>query len=456
MTPDRAASWPRGTPRTGALLRRGLELARRDTNVVVASVVITNLLRALSSVILTRLLVPEVFGIAGIIASVSFTMALMSDLGFQAFVVRHRDGDSRRFLDTIWTIALARSLLLTSLLAGLSLPIASLIGKPELAPLIAMSSLTFLLEGLASLTLFTALRHQMILRLSLLEIAVMLTQITVAAVLAYFWRSYWAILAALLVSTGFRSLLSYLVFPDSFRRIAWDRGYARELWEFARFVTGSSVITMILMQCDKLILGGIMPLEQFGLYVLAGNLATAPLAFTSAYSSRVLYPRYAQLWREGNGDLRRRFYAMRRLPSLFYTFAAGGLIGSAPLVIAALYDHRYSGAAIYLQLLAISALFSLASNAANEALTATGHIQATFQASVVKLIWLAVGIPAGWHFLGPLGVVGAVGLMELAAVLFKWLQMHRAALLDLRQECVFLAAGGAGAMVGACGTILFR
>ena len=456
MTPGLAAAWSRGKPHADALLRRTLEFARRDTNVVVASVVITNLLRAGSSVILTRLLVPEVFGIAGIIASISFTLVLVSDLGFQAFVVRHRDGDVPHFLNTIWTIALARSLLLTGLLAGLSSPIASLTGKPELAPLIAVSSLTFLLEGLASLTLLTALRRRMILRLSVMEVAVMLAQITAAAILAYFWRSYWAILSALLISTALRSMLSYLLFPDPFRRIAFDRGYARELWTFARFVTGSSVITMILMQCDKLILGSLMPLEQFGLYVLAGNLATAPLAFTSAYSSRVLYPRYAQLWRDGGSDLRQCFYAMRRLPSLLYTFAAGGLIGSAPLIIALLYDHRYAGAATYLQLLAISSLLSLASNAANEALTATGHIRATFQASLVKLFWLSAGIPAGWYFAGALGVVGAVGSMELAAVLFKWLQMHRAALLDFQQEMLFLAAGAAGVATGACGAVMFR
>ncbi|MBO9623890.1 MAG: oligosaccharide flippase family protein [Sphingomonas sp.] len=440
--------------RAGELLRRALSFARRDTNVVVASVVAINLLRAVSSVILTRLLVPEVFGIAGIIASVSFTFALMSDLGFQAFVVRHRDGDSRRFLDTIWTIALARSLLLTCVLATCASPIASLIGKPELAPLIAVSSLTFLLEGTASLTLLTALRRGMILRLSALEVAVMVAQITAATIFAYFWRSYWAVLTALLASTALKSLLSYLAFPDSARRIAFDRGYARELWKFARFVTGSSMITMVLMQGDKLILAGLMPLDRFGLYVLAGNLATAPLAFTSAYASRVLYPRYAQLWRDGGGDLRRKFYAMRKHPSLLYTFAAGGLIGSAPLIVSTLYDHRYADAAVYLQLLAISAFFSLASNAANEALTATGRIRATFQASVVKLIWLSVAIPTGWYLSGSFGIVAAMGSMEPAVVLFKWRQMHRASLLDLRQEAFFIAAGAAGAAVGAIAALL--
>jgi O-antigen/teichoic acid export membrane protein len=456
MTPGRAALWVRRPADIRGLASRVAKVALRDTNVVVASVVLNNLLRAVSSVILTRLLVPEVFGIAGLIASVSFTVGLASDLGFQAFVVRHRDGDKPRFLDTVWTIAVARSILLTLLLVMLASPIASLFGKPELAPLIAVSSLTFLIEGVASLTLLTALRHRMILRLSLLELAVAILQLVLATIFAYLLRSYWAILIAILVSSAFKSLLSYLLFPDAVRRIAFDPQYIRDLWGFARFVTGSSIITMVLIQCDKLVLAGVMPLDSFGLYILAGNLASAPLAFTSAYASRVLYPHYSQLWRDGVEDLRTLFYARRWLPSLLYTFSAGGLIGAAPLIIAILYDPRYAGAAIYLQLLAISPLFALASNSANEALTATGRIRATFQASLAKLAWLGVAGPIGYLTGDVIGLIAAVGLMEPAVVVFKWFQLHRAGLLDLGKEMILLLAGVGGIAAGMAGDYLLR
>ena len=289
MIPLRAAS-SLFSPDLRLLPRRALAFALRDTNVVVASVIFNNLLRALSSVILTRLLVPEVFGIAGLIGALAFTLSLMSDLGFQAFVVRHQDGDKARFLDTVWTVALIRSALLTLLLIAMSGPIAVMIGSPELAPIIAASSLIFVVEGVASVSLLTAIRHRKILRLSLLEASVAIFQFVAAAILAYFWRNYWAILASLLMGGALKSLLSYLCFSDSLRRLALDRQYLKDLWGFARFVTGSSIITVVLVQSDKFVLAALMPLEAFGLYVLAGNLASAPLAFASAYASRVLYP----------------------------------------------------------------------------------------------------------------------------------------------------------------------
>jgi O-antigen/teichoic acid export membrane protein len=376
---------------------------------------------------------------------------MVSDLGFQAFVVRHPDGDKPRFLDTIWTMQVVRSVILTLAVLVTAPAIAALFGKHELEVMIAVSAFTFVIDGVASLSLLTALRHRMILRLSLLELAALAVQIAVSIVLAYVWRNYWAILLSMMVSGAFKSLLSYVVFPNALRKPAFDRQYITDLWRFARFVTGSSIITLLLMQSDKLVLARLMPLDHFGFYMLAGNLAAAPLAFTSAYASRVLYPRYSQAWRDGVPDLRKLFYAQRRLPSLLYSFAAGGLIGSAPLIIAILYDPRYATAATYLQVLSVSSLFALTSNSSNEALTATGHIQVTFQANIAKFIWFGIAGPVGFAFGGILGLVVAVGLMDVPPVLFKWFRMHRAGLLDLRQELLFLAAGIPGMAIGAAG-----
>lgn len=427
---------------------RVVAFATRDTNVVIGAVVINNFLRAVSSVILTRLFVPEVFGIAGIIASVAFVLAMMSDLGFQAFVVRHPDAERRDFADTIWTIALARSVVLTGTLAALSVPITALVGKPELWPLLAVSSLTFLIEGTASLSLILALRRRMILRLSVLELVVAVAQLAAAVALAFVWRSYWAILVAMLCSTALKSVLSYLMFRDAGHRLRFERRYAGELWRFARFVTGSSIIIMLVMQCDKLVLARFMPLDAFGFYMLACNLGLAPLAFTTAYASRVLYPAYAEVARAPGQDLRAFFYQKRRLVGVLYMLAAGGLIGCAPLLVAILYDDRYVDAGLYLRLIAMTPFFAFASSSANEVLTASGRIQVTLQASAIKLGWLALAGPVGFLAGGPIGLVLVVGLMELPAMLLRWWQLGRYSLLRLPEELAMLAIGWVGIALG--------
>lgn len=438
--------WP--APRL-RLVDRVREAALRDTNVVAASVILTNLLRAVSSMILTRLLAPEVFGISGVITSLQLTVVLLSDLGFQGFVVRQKDGDRKGFLDTVWTVAVIRSAILTIALALMAVPVSHALGRPELAPLIAVSSLIFLLDGTASTSLLTALRTRRILRLSGVELAALAVQIVASTALAWAWPTYWAILGGMFIGTTLKSVLSYTVFPDARRAFALERETLREFWAFSRYMTGSSIIFLLITQCDKLVLARFMPLDHFGFYVLAGNLASAPLAFASNYTSRVLLPAYAALWRDGAADMRARFYARRRLPSLLYAVLTGGIIGGAPLIIGVFYDPAYAQTALYMQILCISSLLAMPSNAAHESLIATGRISAYLEANTAKLVWLATMGPLGYLTGGQLGLVLAVGTIELAALAAKWTRLWQVGLLDLRQEALFLGAGLAGIGLGA-------
>lgn len=435
-----------------AKFARIIRCTTSDTSVVVSFAIIQNVLRAISGMILTRLLVPEAFGIAGIIGSITFTASMLSDLGFQAFVVRHEKGDSRRFLDTVWTIALLRSAILAVTLVALSGPISSLLGKPEVAPMIEFAAISFIIEGVASLTLLTAVRKRLLLRLSVLELCVMIVQIVVSVILAWLWRDVWAILVALLVSSSIKSLLSYMMFTDARRRLAFDPVYAKDLWRFARYIAGSSMITLLIAQSDKLVLARVMPLDELGLYILAGNLASAPLAFVGPYTTRVLYPVYAEQWQNQDANLRTQFYAKRWVPSCLYSLATGGLIGCAPFIVMLLYDPRYAAAGIYLQLLAIAPFFALASASAGETLTATGYVATNFQTGIIKIVWLAVALPLAYLATGTLGVVAVVGLLELPALIFRWVQVRRIGLLHLPKELLLIGIGFLGILLGALGS----
>jgi len=57
-------------------------------------------------------------------------------------------------------------------------------------------------------------------------------------------------------------------------------------------------------------------------------------------------------------------------------------------------------------------------------------------------------IPIGFILFGALGVIAAVGLIELPAMLYSWLLLRRVDVLDLREELSFLALIAAGAAIG--------
>ena len=447
----------RGHIKQRLLLSHFLTLSSSRTGVLALTTVGNLVVRTGSSMLLTRLLTPYDFGIVGIITAVFFTVTMITDLGFEAFLIRHECTEQRHFRDVIWTIHAKRGLGLFVAVAAASPAIAWAFGKPVVALPLAVASLTFLINGFASLSLITALRRDKARELSLFDFGLQLMQTIVGLVLALWWRNAWAIIAVMVLQSIVRAVLSYALFRDSAHKPARDRAISREFLAFSRIVLMSSALSLLIGQSDKLVLGRLFTLDQFGLYAIALTIASAPTTFADSYIRRVVFPAYAQIWRQAPGELANLYYRIRRIPSALYAFGCGGLIGSAGLVVAVLYDPRYAPASIFMSLLMIASALRLPNFAAAELLTATGDIQGTLRINVVRVIWLGLAIPGGFMLLGAIGVVAAVGLIEVPAMLYSWLLLHRIRVLNLREELLFIALVIAGAAVGfAVGTESMR
>jgi O-antigen/teichoic acid export membrane protein len=432
-------------------VRRLFALGTSRTGVLALTTVGNLIVRTGSSMLLTRLLKPYDFGIVGIITSIFYVVTMLTDLGFQAFLVRHERTEERHFRDVIWTIHAQRGFLLCVAVAVASPAIAWAFDKPVVALPLAVASLTFGVNGLASLSLITALRRDKARELSLLDLGLQIFQTGACILLAVWWRNAWSIIAAMLLQSVVRTALSYTVFRDSSQSVARDHAISREFLGFSRIVLMSSALSLLIGQSDKLVLGRLFTLDQFGLYALAVTIASAPTAFAESYVHRVLFPIYAQTWRQIPSKIPTVYYAAKRLPALLYAFACGGLIGSAPLLVALLYDPRYSSASTFLALLAIASALRLSTIAASELLTAMGDMKRMLRMNVVRVAWLVVALPVGFFTIGALGVVAAVGLIEVPALLYSWLLLRKVEVLDLRQELTLIALVCAGVALGFLG-----
>lgn len=428
--------------------RKLLDLTTTRTGVLGLTTVGNLVVRTGSSMLLTRLLSPPEFGIVGIITSVFFAVALVTDLGFQDFLVRHEHTEDRHFRDVIWTIHAKRGLAVFVAVAVASPLIAWVFGKPVVAVPLAVASLIFVFNGVSSLSLMTALRHDKARELSLLEFFMQLFQTCACLLLALWWRNAWSIIAAMLLQSGLRAVLSYRLFPNSAQRPARDPAISREFLVFSRFVMASSALALVIGQSDKLVLGRIFTLGEFGLYAIALTIASAPVTFAESYVNRIVFPICTQAWRAGRGDLSRVYYEVRRLPVSLYAFACGGLIGSARLLVAVLYDHRYAPASTFISLLMIGTALRLPNVAVAQLMVAVGQVQKTIHITVVRLLWVLITIPLGLALFGPIGVVAAIGLMEVPAMLYSWLFLGRLKVLRVAPELGFLGLVAAGAAVG--------
>ena len=419
-----------------------------ETSVVAGTLIMQNGLRLAGSMVMTRLLTAEAFGIIGVITSVLVTFALISDIGITAFIIRHRGAEDENFVNELWTLRLIRSIVLTVGVLAFSAPIANFLGKPELVYAIAISSLTFVIDGLDSLGALLALRGRKITRLSQLDILSQVINLGLTILLAALLRSYWAILLGNMVSQILRVWLSYYMFPGVRHRWRFSKVRAQEMWTFSRYITASTILTLIIRQSDKIVLAKVFSLNLFGIYIIAAGLAAVPTGIAGAYGARILLPRYGETARNNPEALKARYYSERILFHLMYAAGVGVLAGCAPIAVSILYDPRYQEAAFYLQILLLGSFFAFSNAAANDVMIVSGKSYFTLSSNVVRLAYFSTAGLAAFLYMGALGLILVVATIEMVAQVYAWVVLRKLQLFDLPRELAIIGSGLAGLALG--------
>src|SRR5262245_33278067 len=65
------------------------------------------------NLVMTRLLVPDAFGIMAVAWTVIIGLWMVSDAGIRQCIVQSRNGDAPAFLDTAWSVQILRGAILT-------------------------------------------------------------------------------------------------------------------------------------------------------------------------------------------------------------------------------------------------------------------------------------------------------------------------------------------------------
>ena len=112
---------------------------------------------------------------------------------------------------------------------------------------------------------------------------------------AYF---QWQLIMSVLGVAWFAIML-WMSLPQDRGKARFRMALLRSVWSFAAGMTGITVVTMALMQADKVLLSTLLPLEVFGYYTLAASVAGVS-AFTAGPMFGALFPRFSQLVSQGD------------------------------------------------------------------------------------------------------------------------------------------------------------
>lgn len=403
------------------------------------SYAVTQGLRLVSNLILTRLLFPEAFGLMALVSVVLVGLAMFSDIGIGPAISQHPKGDEPTFLDTAFTIDVARGVILWLLTCALAWPAAQLYDAPELLQLLPAAGLTLLIAGFNPTRIDTANRHLLLGRVTLLDLSAQVIGIGSMIVLALGMRSVWALVLGAIIGSLAKLVIMHLLLPGRTNRFQWQPEAGRDLIRFGKWIFLSTACGFLLSQGDKAIFGAYLTKGELGIYNIGWFLASFPILLAGAVTGRILIPLYRDhapaLSPENARKMRRLRYAVSG--GTLALLAVLGVFGM-PLV-GFLYDPRYQTAGVVVVVMAMVQMPAVIGMTYDQSALAAGDSRSFFllmalRAGVQTLAFL-IGMETGglWGALAGQGLA----LLALHPAIGRLAHKHKA--WDMRHDVIFFA-----------------
>lgn len=388
--------------------------ALRGSALTAGSYAITQSLRLASNLILTRLLFPEAFGVMALVTVALVGLAMFSDVGIGPAISQHPRGDEPAFLDTAYTINIARGAALWLLTCALAWPMAQFYQAPDLLYLLPASGLTLLISGFNPTRIDTANRHLALGRVTLLDLSAQVIGILSMIVLALQMRSVWALVIGAIIGALARLVIMQRLLPGRANRLGWDATAGHDLIHFGKWIFLSTACGFLLSQGDKAIFGAYLSLQELGIYNIGWFLASFPVLLAGAVTGRILIPLYR------DHPPRASAANAARMQRLRYGVSGGallllGLLGVAGMpLIGLLYDTRYAGAGAVLVIMTIVQMPGIVGMTYDQAALAAGDSRSYFLLMALKATVQTVAFLVGMEIGGLWGALMAQGLALLA------------------------------------------
>ena len=341
-------------------------------------------------------------------------LAMFSDVGVGPAISQHPRGDERGFLDTAFTINVARGGLLWLLTCVLAYPVAAIYAAPDLLLLLPVAGITLLISGFNPTRIDTANRHLLLGRVTLLDLIAQTIGIAAMVALAFALQSVWALVIGAIVGAVAKLVIMSVWLPGPANAFRWDRQAGRDLIHFGKWIFLSTACGFLLAQGDKAIFGAYLSLQELGVYNIGYFLASFPVLLAGAVVGRIMIPLYRNHPPAASAA---NFAKMRRL-RFGVTGGTLGLLAVLALggeaLVGVMYDARYAGAGAIVVAIACMQMPGVVGMTYDQSALAAGDSRTYFLLMAIRAVVQTAAFVTGIS-LG--GLMGALLAQAIAVVL---------------------------------------
>ncbi|MEA1868496.1 MAG: oligosaccharide flippase family protein [Thermodesulfobacteriota bacterium] len=353
----------------------------------------SRILRLASSLVLTRILFPEAFGLMATATVMLAMIQLFADTGVKTAIIQNPRGAEPQFLNTAWIISICRGVLLFFIVAGMSWPMSRFYGQPELMGLLLLMALNPLISGFENPALVLFIKQFRVEKQVAYELGTHLLSIITSIILAIILNSVYALAIGSVSLVFYRVSASYIIEPYR-PHFAWDKESGSELLSFGKYIFLNTLITWAAMNGDVILIGKLLNMDLLGLYNLGKNIGQVVITFCLLVFMQAYMPAVSSVLH----DLPRVMRIYQRTSALVLTIAIPLSVVIALFaedIIRLLYDPRYLMASIGVFWISLSGVFHVISLITSNTFIAMGRPVYETIAMAIGLILVGVFIPLG-------------------------------------------------------------
>ena len=280
---------------------------------------IANLMTALSTIVLARLLLPADFGLVALATSMLVVLQAFTELSMSQALINTRNPTADHY-NTVWSLGFGRGLLI-GLAFALAAPVAArAYSEPRLEGVMFALAASAVLSGLQNPKLVVLQKQLNFHQEAIRSISSTLLQVGASISIAIAFRSYWALVAGILTGQVATVILSYTLVP--FRpALSWK--HLRELWSFSVWISLGQIVNTLNYRFDQLLVGSFLGRAELGLYTVGSRLAIMPGHEIVRPLTKTLYPAFSLT----SHDPQRLQRAYRRVQSVVTAIALPASVG---------------------------------------------------------------------------------------------------------------------------------
>jgi len=302
------------------------------------------------SIVLTRLLSPEDFGLVGMILVFTGFAAVFNDMGFGAALVQKLDLNQHHKNAVFW-LSIVIGGLLTLIIAIAAPYIASFYRVPALQPLTVAISVIFFINAFATVKVALLQKAMNFRTISAAQLISTAFSGLLAIYLAYSGFGVWSIVAMYIAGAILYVLVLWAIAP-------WRPDFSlrwaalKDLSKFSRNLVGFSAFSYWTRNGDNLLIGRFVGSAALGIYARSYTILLLPVWQISAIISNVMFPALSAIQNDV-GRVRDMYLKSISVISLVtFPLTLGLLVLSRPFVLA-LFGDNWAGMIPILQVFGI-------------------------------------------------------------------------------------------------------